>query len=451
MDGYAVRAADTAARRGADADGVELDVLEDLPAGRLSRKAIGPGQAVRIMTGAPLPGAPTPWSWSRTPRNAGGRVMVRREVRPGRQHRPGRRGPQEGRDRPRTGRAHRPGRDRACWPRPAWPASPVDTAAEAGRHRHGRRDRRARREKAARPDPQLQRPGPHRHGRRRRAPTRPISASPATGSASLAAKLARAKGADILVLSGGVSVGDYDLVKDELRAAGVKPVFWQVRIKPGKPVFFGVRGRQLVFGLPGNPTSAMVTFLLFVRPAIDRHARPNRPGTAGAAGRSSRRTSSSSRAGPSSCAASSRTAGPSSKVAPYDDQRSGVLRSMVRSRVLIVVPADVRRDRSRPGGRDPLHGRTVNHGQAQPRRPRGQGQDGGHRGQGRDPARSRGLGVRQARPGNPPPRPGQQDRQGRRPEHGPAGRHPGGQTDPRAHPPGPPHPARERRRRPGHP
>jgi molybdopterin molybdotransferase len=81
-------------------------------------------------------------------------------------------------------------------------------------------------------------------------------------NSSLASKLARARGADILVLSGGVSVGDYDLVKAELERSGVKPVFWQVRIKPGKPVFFGVRGRQLVFGLPGNPTSSMVTFIL---------------------------------------------------------------------------------------------------------------------------------------------------------------------------------------------
>jgi len=97
-------------------------------------------------------------------------------------------------------------------------------------------------------------------------------------NSSLRSKLARSKGADILVLSGGVSVGDYDLVKDELEAFGVEPVFWQVRIKPGKPVFFGVRGRQLVFGLPGNPTSAMVTFLLFgliVVPALLRERRPS--------------------------------------------------------------------------------------------------------------------------------------------------------------------------------
>ena len=159
---------------------------------------------------------------------------------------------------------------------------------------------------------------------------------------SLSSKLARARGADVLVLSGGVSVGDYDLVKDGLEASGVRPVFWKVRIKPGKPMFFGSRGRQLVFGLPGNPTSSMVTFLLFVRPALDRMLgravtgpepaiavldetivlKPGR--TQFLRGRFVSR-------------------GPVLKVAPYEDQRSGVLRSMVRGRVLIVVPADASR------------------------------------------------------------------------------------------------------------
>ena len=160
--------------------------------------------------------------------------------------------------------------------------------------------------------------------------------------ASLAAKLARAKGADILVLSGGVSVGDYDLVKDELGAAGVKPVFWQVRIKPGKPVFFGVRGRQLVFGLPGNPTSAMVTFLLFVRPAVD--AMLGRPVPGPAAGRAILTADITLKPGRTQFLRGLLAdGGPALEVAPYDDQRSGVLRSMVRSRALIVVPADVRR------------------------------------------------------------------------------------------------------------
>ena len=81
--------------------------------------------------------------------------------------------------------------------------------------------------------------------------------------------------ADVLVLSGGVSMGDKDFVPSELSAAGVRQVFHKVNVKPGKPVWFGVRGespanRTLVFGLPGNPVSSMVCFELFVRPALRR-------------------------------------------------------------------------------------------------------------------------------------------------------------------------------------
>ena len=81
--------------------------------------------------------------------------------------------------------------------------------------------------------------------------------------------------ADVLVLSGGVSMGDKDFVPSELSAAGVRQVFHKVNVKPGKPVWFGVldkspTARTLVFGLPGNPVSSMVCFELFVRPALRR-------------------------------------------------------------------------------------------------------------------------------------------------------------------------------------
>jgi molybdopterin molybdotransferase len=74
--------------------------------------------------------------------------------------------------------------------------------------------------------------------------------------------------ADVVVVSGGVSVGPHDHVKPALAALGVEERFWRVALKPGKPVWFGTRGRALVFGLPGNPVSAVVCFLLFVRPAL---------------------------------------------------------------------------------------------------------------------------------------------------------------------------------------
>jgi molybdopterin molybdotransferase len=82
------------------------------------------------------------------------------------------------------------------------------------------------------------------------------------------AALERALGADVLVTSGGVSVGPHDLVRRLLAELGAEEVFWRVAVKPGKPVAFATLGRTLVFGLPGNPVSALVGFELFVRPAL---------------------------------------------------------------------------------------------------------------------------------------------------------------------------------------
>ncbi len=74
--------------------------------------------------------------------------------------------------------------------------------------------------------------------------------------------------ADVVVVSGGVSVGPHDHVKGALGALGVTERFWGVALRPGKPTWFGTREATLVFGLPGNPVSAMVTFVLFARPAL---------------------------------------------------------------------------------------------------------------------------------------------------------------------------------------
>ncbi|MDQ3793405.1 MAG: molybdopterin molybdotransferase MoeA, partial [Actinomycetota bacterium] len=74
--------------------------------------------------------------------------------------------------------------------------------------------------------------------------------------------------ADVVVTSGGVSVGEKDLVKGTMLDLGVEQIFWGVKFKPGKPLFFGVREGASVFGLPGKPVSAMVCFELFVRPAL---------------------------------------------------------------------------------------------------------------------------------------------------------------------------------------
>jgi molybdopterin molybdotransferase len=339
MDGYAVRAADTR-RPGPDASGgVELEVLGDLPAGRMPRTAVGPGQAVRIMTGAPLPKAADAVVMVEDTEASGCTVKVRREVRPGDNiglagedlkkneialERGTLIGPAETGMLAAAGLARVPVTRR---PKLAVIAT-GDEIVEPGERKRPGQIRNAN--------------GPALMAMAVEAGAAPLYLGIARDrTASLAGKLARAKASDILVLSGGVSVGDYDLVKDELEAAGVRPVFWQVRIKPGKPVFFGVRGRQLVFGLPGNPTSAMVTFLLFVRPAVENMLGRKGPGPA--AGRAVLAADIAVKPGRTQFLRGAITEnGPVLKVAPYDDQRSGVLRSMVRSRVLIVVPADVR-------------------------------------------------------------------------------------------------------------
>ncbi len=73
---------------------------------------------------------------------------------------------------------------------------------------------------------------------------------------------------DLVVTVGGVSVGDHDVVKSALQAAGAELGFWKVRIKPGKPLVFGATGKTRVLGLPGNPSSALVTFTLFGVPLL---------------------------------------------------------------------------------------------------------------------------------------------------------------------------------------
>lgn len=73
---------------------------------------------------------------------------------------------------------------------------------------------------------------------------------------------------DMIITSGGVSIGEYDFVKDVLIEMGLKPLFWKVAIKPGKPTIFGLLEGRPYFGLPGYPVSSMVSFELFVRPAI---------------------------------------------------------------------------------------------------------------------------------------------------------------------------------------
>lgn len=85
----------------------------------------------------------------------------------------------------------------------------------------------------------------------------------------LGALLERGLGYDLLIVTGGVSAGKYDLVKPALRKLGTEFLFERVRVQPGQPTAFGVRGGKPLFGLPGNPGSSLITFQLFARPVLE--------------------------------------------------------------------------------------------------------------------------------------------------------------------------------------
>jgi molybdopterin molybdotransferase len=93
---------------------------------------------------------------------------------------------------------------------------------------------------------------------------------------------------DLVLSSGGVSVGPHDLVRTVAMDLGVEEVFWRVAVKPGKPLWFGVRGRTLVLALPGNPVSSLVGFELFVRPALRALQGASDPGPSFGVGRLAR-------------------------------------------------------------------------------------------------------------------------------------------------------------------
>ena len=272
MDGYAVRAADLA-----DGKGV-LAVVEELTAGRVPTRAVGPGEATRIMTGAPLPaGADAVVMVERTRALDGGRVAADdRPVTPGQNVLPLGREMRRGETVLSAGVVLRPqelgllatvGRTEVM----AHPAPCVavlstgDEVVEAG---------------------EVPGPGQIRNGngpmlcaQAARAGARPSYLGIARDRVeSLRSLIAEGLRSDVLVLSGGVSAGQLDLVPAVLRDAGVQPHFHKVEMKPGKPVFFGTRGDVPVFGLPGNPVSALVCFELFVRPALRRLGGHGRPG-----------------------------------------------------------------------------------------------------------------------------------------------------------------------------
>jgi molybdopterin molybdotransferase len=260
MDGYAVRAVDTRLAP------VTLKVTARVPAGVLPETALAPGTAARIFTGAPLPDGADAVVPQEEVEAQDGHVTLRRPVDEGAYVRP------RGEDVHAGDVVLEPGR-RLGPPE-------VGLLATLG-HSPVLVTRRPRvavlstgNELADLGTP----PGPAQIANTN---TYSLMAQVAEAGAEavnlgvaadrleeIEARVRAGAGADVVVSSAGVSVGELDLVRTALERCGAELHLWKVSMRPGKPITFGSLGRGLVFGLPGNPVSAMVTFELFVRPAL---------------------------------------------------------------------------------------------------------------------------------------------------------------------------------------
>ncbi len=268
MDGFAVRAVDTPGM---------LSVVAKIAAGRPASLSLGPGEAMGIATGGVVPEGADAVVPIEVVAETDGTVAISEAIPPGAHVRP-RAGDI------RAGEVVLDARTRLA------PAQ-LGAAAAAGIDvlRCTRRPRAA----VLSTGTELRRPGePLAPGELYEANATMLAAALAAAGAEVETlpavpdderrhreALERALEADLVVTSGGVSVGPHDLVRAIERDLGVEEVFWRVAVKPGKPLAFGVRGRTLVFGLPGNPVSALVCFEVFVRPALralqgEREPRP---------------------------------------------------------------------------------------------------------------------------------------------------------------------------------
>jgi molybdopterin molybdotransferase len=272
MDGYAVRSTDLQGGSAA------LTIVEEIVAGRMPQQAVSPGQASRIMTGAPIPaGADAVVKVEQSKVLPDGRVALKCPP-----PQPGTHILQRGREMRcgetvlSSGTVLRPqeigllatvGRTTAgIIPRPRVAILPTgDELVEA--------------DKTPGPGQIRNSNGPMLGAQTSRAGGAPRHLGIGRDELdSLQTLVMDGLQADVLILSGGVSVGKRDLVPEVLHAAGVTAHFHTVDMKPGKPVYFGTRAQTLVFGLPGNPVSSLVGFELFVRPALRRLRGLTNPG-----------------------------------------------------------------------------------------------------------------------------------------------------------------------------
>lgn len=271
MDGYAVRASDVIAATWASP--VTLPIVATVAAGAQSVAALQPGAAMRIMTGAPMPtGADAVVRFEETDERDAGR-LPRSAVaifRPPAPH----------------DNVREPGEDirrGAIVARARRPLSPPDLGLIASVGVPQVRVYRRPRVAILSTGDELSQPGdPLRSGAIRDSNSVVLAALARSWGAEvrmlgiardvaedLSTTLRDAGDVDLIVTSGGVSLGDYDLVKNVLRASG-RVEIWQVRMKPGKPLAFGHLGTTPLLGLPGNPVAAAVSFIVFGKPAIRR-------------------------------------------------------------------------------------------------------------------------------------------------------------------------------------
>ncbi|HEX9819768.1 MAG TPA: gephyrin-like molybdotransferase Glp [Methylomirabilota bacterium] len=259
MDGYAVRAGDTGG-------GAVLSVVGRVEAGVVPGRAVGRGEAMRIFTGAPLPAGADAVVPQEDVEAGDGRIALRGAVERAASVRP-------------RGEDVRVG-DRVLERGTVLAAAEIGLLATLG---HGqvhvyRRPRVAILSTGNELADLGTEPGPGQipNTNTYSLMAQVLEAGAAPTSVGVAPdrldaieeRLRSARDADVLVTSAGVSVGELDLVREALTRAGAELHLWKVSMRPGKPITFGSLGGRPVFGLPGNPVSAMVTFELFVRPAL---------------------------------------------------------------------------------------------------------------------------------------------------------------------------------------
>jgi molybdopterin molybdotransferase len=252
MDGYAVRAAD------ADRARATLKVIGEIAAGRPFDRALGPGEAARIFTGGVVPDGADAIVIQEDTIAAGDHVTITEAARKGRHIRPAGADFHEGDVLLKAGR-RLSDRDLSLAASMNYPALPV--------HRRPKVALLATGDELVMPGST---PGPgqivYSNGYALRALARAEGADPidlgiaadTLDSTVAGIRRAREAEADILITTGGASVGDHDLVKQALEAEGVEMAFWKIAMRPGKPMMHGRLGQMRVIGLPGNPVSSYV-------------------------------------------------------------------------------------------------------------------------------------------------------------------------------------------------